>query len=93
MPAHSFVNTDQKLVKDLSKNRHNIGNKNFFYYVCPLVSWSRFTTLYFVVFILTAPAKCSSDLDYGPCLPARDWGNRVRPEFLKKCLNWTIFLF
>ena len=38
-------------------------------------------TLYFFydfhsLMILLLP-KCSSDLKYSPCLPARDWGSRV----------------
>ena len=43
------------------------------------VRWS--VTLYFfwvfAVFGLTAPAQMWSDLNYGPCPPARDWDSRV----------------
>ena len=51
--------------------------------VCPSVgpSVGPSITLYFFgvngVFALLLLPKCSTDLKYGPCPPARDWGSRV----------------
>ena len=48
--------------------------------VSQLVGWSVHHILLFMIFIfftsLLLP-KWSSDLKYGPCPPARDWGSRV----------------
>ena len=45
---------------------------------CPSVRPSNFTfsALLGVLALLLLP-KCSTDLTYGPCSPARDWGSRV----------------
>jgi len=44
-----------------------------------------FSALMGVLALLLLP-KCSTDLDYGPCPPARDWGSRVSGLVFPSCL-------
>ena len=56
--------------------------------ICP----SHFTFLAFMGFLaIPLLPKCSTDLKYGPCPPARDWGSRV--SGLVFCFLFFLFFF
>ena len=45
--------------------------------VRPSVDWAHYFFYGFYSLMILLLPKCSSDLKYGPCLPARDWGSCV----------------
>ena len=56
--------------------------------VRPSVRPSNFTFSALMGFLaLLLLPKCSADLNYGPCPPARDWGSRVSGLFLLDQIN------
>ena len=55
--------------------------------ILPSVGWAYLTSFYDFHSLMTLLLpKCSSDLKYGPCLPACDWGSR-ESGFVVKCLH------
>ena len=67
----------------LSEPPFLVGCTRLYNPLCPSVGWSvgwsvtLYFFLWFYFFDLTDLPKWSSDLKYGPCPPARDWGSRV----------------
>ena len=62
--------------------------------LCPSVGWSHFTFFYdFISLTSLLLPKWSSDLKYGPCPPARDFGSRVSGLVYLGLPSTTVIIF